>query len=158
MDVILPWDFSQSRRWQFFFNPRRLKVNIHQKSLRPRLEANVSEAQTFFKFNSAFRYCYWSAELVCTFHTTPMQCLHYAVSKTAVSTYTNFSLCKWGDFALVETLEQLVLLLQFFPGTKIWGICRCRHKNVFLFTPFSSFKVYGNTTVKPKGRHAELVL
>ena len=27
-----------------------------------------------------------------------------------------------GDFALVETLEQLVLLLQFFPGTKIWEI------------------------------------
>ena len=127
----------------FFFNPRRLKVNIHQKSLRPRLEANDSKAQTFFKFNSAFRYCYWSAELFILHLLT-----HYAVSKTTVSTYTNFCLCtgKWGNFALVETLEQLVLLLQFFAGTKIWVI-KC----------LPGFKMYGNAA-KPKRRDAELIL
>ena len=49
------WIFLNREDGSFFFNPRRLKVNIHQKGLRPRLEANDSKAQTFFKFNSAFR-------------------------------------------------------------------------------------------------------
>ena len=82
------------------------------------------------------------------------------VSTTAVSTYTNFSLCmgKWGDFALVETLEQLVLLLQFFPGIKIWEIGVVII--MFLCSPHfpAGFNVYGNTAVQPNRRDAELIL